>query len=161
MWLPWTTSGHPALELCNTYAGWGGPPLPGSEWLPEYTSLAVWAGHHELTEEWVVKGLLRRAGERPAEAEAALEEARQFRARLYACLIDPDDAQAFKAVVPFVEEAAAVGVFIRAHDRLGHWRTPPSAGLRLPLLAAARAAGELLGDPARFLVRACPGAGCG
>ncbi|MFP1625487.1 CGNR zinc finger domain-containing protein [Streptomyces sp. 5K101] len=36
----------------------------------------------------------------------------------------------------------------------------PSAGLRLPLLAAARAAGELLGDPARFLVRACPGAGC-
>lgn len=161
VWLPWNTSGHPALEFCNTYAGWGGPPLPGSDWLPGYTSLAVWAGHHDLADEWVVKGLLRRAAEDPAAAEAALEEAREFRTRLYACLTVPDEVRAFKAVAPVVEEAAAASVLVRGEDGLGRWRTSPSAGLRLPLLAAAHGAGELLCDPARFLVRSCPGAGCG
>ncbi|MFF8846026.1 BTAD domain-containing putative transcriptional regulator [Streptomyces sp. NPDC015127] len=161
VWLPWSTSGHPALEFCNTYAGWGGPPLPGSEWLRDYTSLAVWAGHHDLADEWVVKGLLRRAAEDPAGAEAALGEAREFRARLYACLTDSDDVRAFKAVASVVEEAAAASVLVRGEDRLGRWRVSPSAGLRLPLLAAAHGAGELLCDPARFVVRACPAAGCG
>src|SRR5690606_30381360 len=35
-WLPWNTSGDPALEFCNTYAGWGGERRAGSEWLCGY-----------------------------------------------------------------------------------------------------------------------------
>jgi hypothetical protein len=30
-WMPWQTAGHPALEFCNTFAGWGRPVTPRSE----------------------------------------------------------------------------------------------------------------------------------
>jgi DNA-binding SARP family transcriptional activator len=41
-WLPWKAAGHPALEFCNTFAGWGDPPHPRGEWLRSYPTLAVW-----------------------------------------------------------------------------------------------------------------------
>ncbi|UYQ66411.1 BTAD domain-containing putative transcriptional regulator [Streptomyces peucetius] len=160
-WLPWSTSGEPALEFCNTYAGWNSLPRPGSEWLRTYRTLAVWAGHLDLAENWLVAGLLKQARQRPQEANAVLEEGRELRARLYACLTDPQDGRAFKAVADAAEDAAKVSVFVRGEDRLGRWRLSPSAGLRLPVLAVARSASELLGDPRRFTVRACPGKGCG
>ncbi|MEU0370966.1 BTAD domain-containing putative transcriptional regulator [Streptomyces sp. NPDC006283] len=160
-WLPWSTSGLPALEFCNTYAGWNGPRQPGSEWLRTYTTLAVWAGHLDLAEDWLVAGLLKQARRRPDEAAAALDEARAFRTRLYACLTDPDDVRAFKAVAGVAEDAAKVSVFVRGEDGLGRWRLSPSAGLRLPVLAVARSAAEVLGGPARFTIRVCPGENCG
>ncbi|MFF8015799.1 BTAD domain-containing putative transcriptional regulator [Streptomyces sp. NPDC007929] len=160
-WLPWTTSGHPALEFCNTYAGWGGEPRPGSEWLPGYASLAVWAGHLDLIEERQTARLREQALHRPEEAAAALDEARRFRSDLYACLTDPQDGRAFKAVARVVEEAARGSVLTRGVDGLARWRPSPSAGLRLPLHAVARPVGELLTDPRRFTVRTCPGPDCG
>ncbi|QMV21112.1 SARP family transcriptional regulator [Streptomyces sp. SCUT-3] len=160
-WLPWNTSGHPALELCNTYAGWGGPRRPGSEWLRGYNTLAVWAGHTDLLEEHDVTRLMELARRRPGEAAAALEEARAFRADLYACLTRPDDVSAFEAVAAAAAEAAGASVFVRGEDGLGRWRLSPAAGLRLPALAVARSAAELLADPRRFTVRRCPGEDCG
>lgn len=160
-WLPWTTSGHPALEFCNTYAGWGGPGLPGSEWLRTYRTLAVWAGHLDLAEDRLVTGLLKRARQRPEEAAAVLDEAREFRRQLYAALTGPDEVRAFNAVADVAEDAAKASVFVRGDDGLGRWRLSPSAGLRLPVLAVARSAAELLADPGLFTVRACPGADCG
>ncbi|MFF2546559.1 BTAD domain-containing putative transcriptional regulator [Kitasatospora sp. NPDC058063] len=164
-WLPWSAGGHPALEFCNTYAGWGadptGVPTPGSDWLRGYPTLAVWAGHHDLADGPVVEALLRRAAERPAEAAGVLADARAFRSALHACLTDPQDGAAFGAVAAVVQEAGRSAVLIRGEDGLAHWRLPPSAGLRLPLYAAARAAGELLADPRRFTVRHCPSTGCG
>ncbi|MEU1286132.1 BTAD domain-containing putative transcriptional regulator [Kitasatospora sp. NPDC005856] len=164
-WLPWSAGGHPALEFCNTYAGWSVdpavPPLPGSDWLRGYPTLAVWAGHHDLADERVVEALLRRAGERPEEAAAVLAEARALRSALHACLTDPQDGAAFAAVAAVVQEAGRSAVFTRGEDGLAHWRLPPAVGLRLPLYAAARAAGELLADPRRFTIRRCPSNGCG
>lgn len=160
-WLPWSTSGHPALEFCNTYAGWDGDRLPGSEWLLEYATLAVWAGHVDLIEERQAARLREQAVDRPDEAAAALDEARRFRTDLYACLTDPQDGRAFKAVAAVVEEAARGSVFTRREDGLGCWRPSPSAGLRLPLHAVARTAAELLADPRRFTVRGCPSRDCG
>ncbi|MFJ4819795.1 BTAD domain-containing putative transcriptional regulator [Streptomyces sp. NPDC088801] len=160
-WLPWSTSGHPALEFCNTYAGWGGDRLPGSEWLPGYATLAVWAGHLDLIEDRQAALLRQQARRRPDEAAAALDEARRFRTDLYACLTDPQDGRAFKAVAGVVEQAAGLSVFTRGEDGLGRWQPSPSAGLRLPLYAVARAAGELLAEPRRFTVRGCPGRDCG
>ncbi|MET9421683.1 BTAD domain-containing putative transcriptional regulator [Streptomyces sp. NPDC006540] len=160
-WLPWTTSGHPALEFCNTYAGWGGPGLPGSEWLRTYRTLAVWAGHLDLAEDRLVTGLIERARRRPEEAAAVLEEARELRTQLYAALTGPDDVRAFRAVAGVAEDAAKASAFVRGEDGLGRWRLSPSAGLRLPVLAVARSAAELLADPGRFTVRACPGPDCG
>jgi len=159
--LPWTVGGHPALEFCNTYAGWGGPRLPGGEWLRSYTTLAVWAGYLDLIDDSTVTRLIRQARRRPAEAAAILDEARVLRSQLYAYLRNPQDARAFATVARFVEAAAKVSVFRRDSAGLGRWTLSPEAGLRLPVHAAARAAADLLADPRRFTVRACPGRHCG
>lgn len=160
-WLPWSTSGHPALEFCNTYAGWGGPGLPGSDWLRSYSTLAVWAGHMDLAEDRLVARLLKQAQQHPDEATAALDEARGFRTNLYACLTDPEDARAFKAVAGLAQDAARTSVFTRGEDGLAHWRLSPAAGLRLPVLATAHSAAELLADPRRLTIRTCPSEDCG
>ena len=160
-WLPWNTSGHPALEFCNTYAGWGKEErVPGSEWLRTYSTLAVWAGQAGLIEDWDVTRLLREARRRPEAAAEVRLEARELRAQLYSGLIE-DQASGFKAVATVAERAAKVSSFERGEDGLGRWRVSPSAGLRLPLYAVAWSAAELLADPRRFTVRACPGEDCG
>ncbi|MDQ7904359.1 BTAD domain-containing putative transcriptional regulator [Phytohabitans sp. ZYX-F-186] len=161
LWLPWSVGGHPALELCNTYAGWGGERQPGAEWLRGYPTLAVWAGHQDLLDDATVTQLVEAARRDPLGAAVVLDETRELRARLYACLTRPEDAKAFAAVVPYVEAAAAVSVFRRAPDGLGRWRPAPSAGLRAPLHAAARSAGELLADRRRLTVCACSSPTCG
>ncbi|WP_166029383.1 AfsR/SARP family transcriptional regulator [Streptomyces chilikensis] len=161
-WLPWTTSGHPALEFCNTYAGWGSSgPLPGSDWLRRYSALAVWSGHLGLADDHDVTRLLGHASRNPSEATAVLEAARAFRSKLYACLTDPGDAHAFRAVADAAQRAAALAVLTRGDGGLASWRLPPAAGLSLPVHAVALSAAELLMDARRFTVRRCPGADCG
>lgn len=160
-WLPWHTSGHPALEFCNTYAGWSKPGRPRGEWLRGYSTLAVWAGYVDLVEDHEVAALVEHGRMRPERADAVLDEARAFRADLYACLTDTEDARAFDAVAAVARDAAQVAVFTRGPDGLGRWRLPPSAGLRVPLYAAARSAAELLADARRFTVCKCPSDDCG
>lgn len=161
LWLPWSVGGHPALEFCNTYAGWGGERMPGAEWLRGYRTLAVWAGHQSLLDDATVTHLLDAAARDPLGAAAVLDEARHLRERLYACLTDPADARAFAAVAEHVRGAARESVFRLGADGLGHWYPTPAAGLRAPLLAVARSAGDLLADPRRFTVCACTGPRCG
>jgi DNA-binding SARP family transcriptional activator/predicted RNA-binding Zn ribbon-like protein len=160
-WLPWAVGGHPALELCNTYAGWGGPRAPGAEWLRGYPTLAAWAGHAGLVDESTVTWLLRRARAQPLAAGEVLGEVRALRAALYACLTRPADEAAFRAVARVAEEAAGASAFVREADGLGRWRVSRAAGLRLPLLAAAHAGAALLADPRRHAVRRCASARCG
>jgi SARP family transcriptional regulator, regulator of embCAB operon len=160
-WLPWNTSGHPALEFCNTYAGWSQPPQPSRDWLTGYATLAVWTGHHGLTDQATVARLRGRAEDDPAAAAAVLADARELRAQLYAGLTQPDDSAAFHAVATYAEAAARQTTFRLGEDRLGRWSVSPAAGLRLPVLAVARSAADLLADPRRFTVRACPAPGCG
>ncbi|MFI7487810.1 BTAD domain-containing putative transcriptional regulator [Micromonospora echinaurantiaca] len=160
--LPWSVGGHPALEFCNTFAGWGHePPLPGAEWLRGYPTLAVWAGHVGLIDDVAVRRLLDLARRSPGEAAAALDEARALRTRLYACLTDPEDRSAFDAVARAAEAAAKVMVLRREPDGRGRWWPDLSAGLRLPVHAAAWSAAALLADPRRLTVRACPDERCG
>jgi predicted RNA-binding Zn ribbon-like protein len=160
-WLPWAVGGHPALEFCNTYAGWGGPRTPGAEWLRGYPTLAAWTAHVGLAAEETVATLVRQARSRPAHAGAALAEARELRGRLYACLTTPDDKASFAAVARLAEAAARTSTFVLGGDGLGRWRVSPRAGLRLPVLAAALAGADLLADPRRHTVRACPSRRCG
>ncbi|MBC9717169.1 ABATE domain-containing protein [Streptomyces sp. TRM66268-LWL] len=161
VWLPWNTSGHPALEFCNTYAGWGSPALPGADWLARYASLAVWAGHLGLADDRTVDRLLTEADRDPGPADAALAEARALRAALYACCTDRADTGAFKTVAAAAEEAAAHAEFTRGPDGLGRWTVSPATGLRLPLLAAAHSAAGLLASPRVHTLRVCPGKDCG
>ncbi|MEH1055676.1 BTAD domain-containing putative transcriptional regulator [Micromonospora sp. CPCC 206171] len=160
--LPWSVGGHPALEFCNTFAGWGHqPPMPGAEWLRGYRTLAVWTGHLGLADEVTVGRLLDLARRNPVGANAALDEARTLRARLYACLTDAEDRRAFDAVARYAEEAAKTLVFRRDADGRGRWWPDLTAGLRLPVHAVAWSAAELLADPRRLTVRACPDERCG
>ncbi|MFF0747615.1 BTAD domain-containing putative transcriptional regulator [Streptomyces sp. NPDC004267] len=161
-WLPWTIGGHPALEFCNTYAGWHrSPAVPGSDWLRRYDTLAVWAGHHDLADDTQVDRLLKEAAARPDEAAAALDRARAFRTALYACLTDPADTRAFRAVAAVAQDAARSAVLTLAPDGLAQWRLAPGAGLDLPAHAVARTAADLLTTPRRLTLRACPSPDCG
>ena len=161
-WLPWSVGGHPALDFCNTYAGWRGPGAPGSEWLRGYASLAVWAGHADLADEATVTRLVRLGRRAPGEAGAVLDAARTLRANLYACLTAPEDVRAFSVVARFAEAASKVSVFARDEDTgLGRWTLSPTAGLRIPVHAAALSAAALLMDPRRANVCACRYEKCG
>jgi DNA-binding SARP family transcriptional activator/predicted RNA-binding Zn ribbon-like protein len=160
-YLPWAVGGHPALEFCNTRAGWRGPPVPRGEWLRGYDALAVWTGYHDRADDRTVTALIERARHDPAAAEATLRDARVLRTKLYAALTDVDDADAFDAVAKYADDAARFAVFGRGPDGLGRWSLPPSAGLRLPVHAVARSAADLLSDPRRFTIKACPGRHCG
>ena len=159
--LPLHTSGQPALEFCNTWAGWDGARETGAEWLTGYRALAVWAGHLGLLEDWLVTQLLKQAEQQPAAALDALAEARELRTAMHACFVAPTDRRAFKQVARAAEAAARVAEFHLDEDGLGRWRLPAATGLRLPVLAVARSAADLLADPHRFTVTACPSRDCG
>ncbi|WP_407566266.1 BTAD domain-containing putative transcriptional regulator [Streptomyces sp. 184] len=159
--LPLHTSGQPALEFCNTWAGWDGARATGAEWLTGYRALAVWAGHLGLLEDWLVTQLLKQAEQQPAAALAALAEARELRTAVHDCFVTPTDRRAFRQVARAAEAAARVAEFVCDEDGLGRWRLPASTGLRLPVLAVARSAADLLADPQRFTVTVCPSPDCG
>lgn len=159
--LPLHTSGHPALEFCNTWAGWDGARRTGAEWLTGYRALAVWSCHLGLVEDWLVTRLLKQAEQRPGAAGEALAEARELRTAVHDCLVAPADRRAFTHVARTAEAAARAAEFIRDEDGLGRWRLPAATGLRLPVLAVARSAADLLADPKRFTVTSCPSPDCG
>jgi SARP family transcriptional regulator, regulator of embCAB operon len=161
-WMPWNAGGHPALEFCNTYAGWNSDdPQSGSEWLPTYAALAVWAGYVDLADQGTVTHLLAQAEYEPAVAQETLVQARRLRADLHRCLTHPEDRTAFEAVAAVARVAAGRAVFTLAEDGLGRWVFPRSTGLQLPVYAAATSAADLLGEARRLTVRSCPSEHCG
>jgi predicted RNA-binding Zn ribbon-like protein len=156
--LPARVSGHPALDFCNTWAGWDGH-APG-EYLADYGHLAVWAGFVGILRPDQVLDVRQRARRNARAAASVLERARAFRANLYAVLQDPVDAPAWSAVADEVA-AAAQTVHLHRAEQTIRWEIRPEADLSAPLAAAAWSAGELLTSPALHRVRACAGVGCG
>lgn len=161
-WLPWSAGGHVALEFCNTYAGWTSARRPrGADWLRDYATLAVWAGHQGLTDDATVEALLAAAERDPDHAGAVLDEARRLRAHLYRCLTEPTDRAAFAHVAAVAEVAAGQASFVLGDDGLGRWLFRSTTELRLPVYAAASQAAALLSDARRSTIRACPSDRCG
>lgn len=144
--LPKPIAGHPALELCNTIAGWDDPDR--KDWLHDDEHLAVWM---EFT------GVLERC---PRGGEAVLDEVRALRDVAYRLLRHRDES-AFPVFAAAADEANAVRRLMRSSDGAASFRLPAGDDPRLPVHAAALAVADLLGDPARSTVRACPGDGCG
>src|SRR3954453_21751958 len=89
--LPAKLGGHPALDFCNTRAGWNDG--AGVEFLAEYEHLVLWAGFVGLLEPERVASLRVSAGRRK-KAAAVLERALRLRSDLYRLLSDPDTATA-------------------------------------------------------------------
>lgn len=160
--LPAAVADHPALEFCNSWAGWdaGGDELPdGRDYLTSWEHLVA------LT---LDRGLL------PVDPWSAL-------------LADPDSVDGAPRVlagVPGLRASAyrtlrglasagdlellgRLAVEARTHQSLvaaggmGRWVMGPTAGLRAPLLAAAFATAEMFTAGEATRVEACGGNGCG
>jgi predicted RNA-binding Zn ribbon-like protein len=158
--LPALFGGHPALDFCNTWAGWGEAPSPEREWLPTYDRLAAWSCHAGLLD---ASGLerLRRAARRDRDSAATvLVSARRLRSAIHDAALGGSD-RALRTVTSAARDALAVSTLRRGEDGGIRWTFTPAAGLDLPRLAVAHAASELLTGPDVAHVRACPGDDCG
>ncbi len=156
--LPARISGHPALDFCNTWAGWDG--VAAGDYLTDYEHLVVWARFVGILRPDHVPVLRQRARDSATAAASVLERARAFRANLYAVLRDPAHAAAWPAVADHVAEATQTLQLHRAEKTI-RFEIAPAADLSAPLAAAAWSAGELLTSPSLHRVRACAGVGCG
>jgi predicted RNA-binding Zn ribbon-like protein len=157
--LPLPVAGHPALELCNTLAGWGeGSP---KEYLQTYAHLLVWAGELDLLEPAKVRRLQRLARRSPAEAAAVLDRARSLRTDLYSTLTDPRPARATLDRLSARLREAASTVTVEHSPVAGLAVRLGSDTLDLPLHTFADAARRLLDDGLASDVGRCPGHGCG
>jgi predicted RNA-binding Zn ribbon-like protein len=159
--LPKRIGGHVALDFCNTWAGWGEAPEPRSEWLPDYPRLVAWAGFAELLDPGTAERLRRAAQRRPAEAARVLTSTRTLRRNLYAAVLHPNDTPALGRVSSYLRDAGQRAVLRPGPGGPAHWDFQRGTGLATPLLAVARAAGELLTSPDVLRVKACPGENCG
>ncbi len=159
--LPRRIGGDPALDLCNTWAGWGETPDPRREWLADYDRLALWAGYAELVDAETAARLRRSARRRTDEAAEVLTAARSLRTSLYTAVLDPGDRRALAGVSAFVRDAGRQSVLRPGPDGAPRWEFQREAGLAVPVLAAARAAADFLTGPDLPHVKACPGSDCG
>jgi hypothetical protein len=98
--LPKPVSGHPALELCNTVAGWDDPHR--KEWLTTPAHLAIWASFTGLAKN-------------PAVDDTALAELRELREAAYRLLRHRDDT-AFPTLARYANDANAHTALTRADD---------------------------------------------
>jgi predicted RNA-binding Zn ribbon-like protein len=159
--LPALVGGHVALDFCNTWAGWGEPPAPGREWLPTYDRLAAWSGYAGVLDADDAARLRRTAARDATRARSAWRAARSLRTDVHDAAVDRTGSAALRRVATAVREAAAVSTLRRGPDGRARWMFTRRAGLDLPRLALARAAGELLTGPESPYVQACPGDDCG
>jgi predicted RNA-binding Zn ribbon-like protein len=153
--LPAALARDPALDFCNTRAGWNAD--EPREYLTSYDHLTVWTREAGLVDAAAAAWLRRRARREPAAATRALARALRLRDATYSACTDPDDHDACDAVAAEARRAAAAAELVRGRG----WIVPESAGLDVPTLAVARAAGALLGSPELDNVGRCPGNVCG
>lgn len=162
--LPRRLGGHPALDLCNTWAGWGERSDVDDgkrEWLPSYDVLAVWSGFAGLVDEPAVQALRTEAERHPRRAADVLARAHALRTAVHDAVLDPADAEAVAALTAEVRRAGARLVPVVTPAGLREWKVSTEVGLELPVLAAAWSAADLLASDEAGKVSACPGVDCG
>jgi len=165
--VPVSVAGHPALDFCNTRAGWG-TPAP-KEYLHTHAHLSVWARENGLIEPSTVPALRRAAARDPDGAAQVVARAVAFRSALYGVLVGPGGRRDWDAVNLEVRAAAAGSALEPASARAtgsaacpaASWRLVDQSQVDLPLLAVAWSAADLLTSAVVAHVAACPGAGCG
>jgi len=149
--LPLRVSGHPALDFCNTRAGWADP--TPKEYLHSYQHLALWAREVGLTP------TAHRAA--PGIGEPVLARALALREALYPVATGAGTPAHWAVVNAELARAAATATLTPGGPgQVARWRLAGD-GDDAPLLAVAWAAGELLTSVPAGAVLACPGTGCG
>jgi len=159
--LPVAVSGHPALELCNTVAGWTLPTR--KDYLRSYDHLALLARESGLLDAASTQHVRDLASADPPAAGHVLQVAAALRSELYAVLTRHPPAQSaadrLASLVGSHLGALALGSAGRTEP--GRWQPAAAAGVRLPLVAFALATFRLLDSGQGEQVSACPGEGCG
>jgi len=164
--VPDAVSGHIALEIANTRAGWG--EAKQREYLVSYDALAVWAGDAGLLSTYETRQVRSLGAGSPREAQRVLDETIAFREAWYSVATSPWNERPFprtdlEVLAGAVARATDVSSLVPHDDGrvLPDGGTVRSAGLALPLHRVALAAGEALwsGDVAH--VGQCAGHGCG
>jgi predicted RNA-binding Zn ribbon-like protein len=160
--VPVSVGGHPALDFCNTRAGWGA--AAPKEYLHTYNHLAVWARENGLVAAASMAGLSLTASAHAKAASAVVNRAIEFRSALYAVLVGPalvgPTSAAEWAIVDREVQAAASALRLLP-GRPATWTISDQSRVDLPLLAVAWSAAGLLTSAAGSQVGACPGVGCG
>ena len=147
--LPLRVGGHPALDFCNTRAGWA-EPTP-KEYLHTYPHLALWAREAGLTP------TAHRAA--PAAGAAVLTRALALRDALYDLLVGAAGPAGWAVLNSELARAGAASQLRPGHP-LPTWELADTSAAA-PLLAIAWSAGQLLSSVPTTAVHACPGCGCG
>ena len=160
--VPISIGGHPALDFCNTRAGWGSP--QPKEYLKAHAHLCVWARENGLLSATATARLRRAAEADPGAAQRVVDRAVGFRDALYAVLTDAAQRRDWRVLNDEVRLAVAAAHLAPTEAGLpATWvlAPPRTITVELPLLAVAHAAADLLTSPAGVTVAACPGRGCG
>jgi predicted RNA-binding Zn ribbon-like protein len=157
--LPADVAGDPVLDFCNTRAGWG--TAEPREYLTSYSHLTVWAREAGLVDPAVAGRLQRRAAKTPAEAGRVLERGLALRSAVYTACTDPGAHGAWDAVADDARAAATIAVLAPEAPPGERWLIPERAGLALPVLELAHAAGAFLAATDLRTVGRCPGHDCG
>lgn len=156
--LPLPVAGHPALDFCNTRAGWG-TERP-KEYLRDPAVLAIWGREYGLITATDAAELIAAAEHRPEIAQALLVRALALREALYAVCLGTGNQAQWDLVSA---EAAAARVrtrLVAAESWPAVWR-PEWSGPEAAVLAVAHAAADLLTGPRASTISACWGVGCG
>src|SRR5215213_9435075 len=90
--LPDAVAGHPALEFCNTRAGWG--ERQPKEYLTSAGVLLLWCLEHQLLPPATVDEVRAVVGRDPAAGRAQLESALALREAVYAVALGERDGPA-------------------------------------------------------------------
>lgn len=157
--LPVAVAGHPALELCNTLAGWGDD--DAKDYLQTYDHLLAWAGALDLVEPDAARRLERLATAQPEAAADVLARAKSLRSDLYEALSADQPSRAALDRLGAALRDAAASLRLVHTAAAGLTVRPAGEDLDLPLHAFADAARRLIDDGLADDVGRCPGAGCG
>jgi predicted RNA-binding Zn ribbon-like protein len=161
--VPISVAGHPALDFCNTRAGWGDP--RPKEYLRGHAHVTVWARENGLIPAAAAARSRRLARDEPVRAEEVVARAVRFRDALRAVLLGPAGRTHWATLDAEVRRAAAATSLTPGPDSgpaglPARW-TVTETSLDLPLLAVAWSAAGFLTAADAPPVAACPGTGCG
>lgn len=158
--IPMRVAGAVGLELCNTAAGWADGAKPRVEYLLDFDTAILWAQEAGLISEPEGRSLARLAAKDADASSSAVRGLRQLRSAVRAAALGTAQPAQIARIGNLATRA-------RAHQRLtlsggrAAWVFDKSAGLDLPLYAAALTAVDVLSSDAVGRISACPGQGCG
>ena len=168
--LPVSVSGHPALDFCNTRAGWNA--ATPKEYLHGYEHLAVWAREAGLVTPATATVLLADALAAPDSARAVLDAALRLRSAAYRVALGSSSAADLDIIGQQAKAARSASTLRATAGRtatprglsnpgaLAHWVLPQHR-LDAPLLAVTAHLDDLLCSTLSEVIAACPGRGCG